>query len=387
MIRKDFIKICEILGLTLPFKASSTPVRNDGTNSGFSKKILIIGAGAAGLSAGHLLQQKNIDFEILEASSGFGGRMKKTDDFADFPIPLGAEWITAGKSIFDEIVNDKSVSVNIKTIGYKRNDQYGFWANNKLKLRKLGSFADRKFINGTWFGFFEEYIVPSLSQKIVCNAVVNAIDYTGEKVIVTTQDKEYMADKVIVTVPLKIIQNGAIKFIPPLPKNKAKAIGNAVVWDGIKVFLQFSEKFYPTYTDFKITPEKSGQVSYFDASYGQRTDKNILGLFAVGAPAQNYIALKGEDLRTCILDELDTIFSNRATPSYINHIVQNWSEEPHIEGAYLNDYEDWNIVRTLFEPVADKIYFAGEAYTSGIDWGGLHTATQAAHETVYRMIR
>lgn len=269
MIRKDFIKICEILGLTLPFKASSTPIKNDGTNS----------------------------------------------------------------------------------------------------------------------GFFEEYIVPSLSQKIVCNAVVNAIDYTGEKVIVTTQDKEYMADKVIVTVPLKIIQNGAIKFVPPLPKNKAKAIGNAVVWDGIKVFLQFSEKFYPAYTDFKITPEKSGQVSYFDASYGQRTDKNILGLFAVGAPAQNYIALKGEDLRTCILDELDTIFSNRATPSYINHIVQNWSEEPHIEGAYLNDYEDWNIVRTLFEPVADKIYFAGEAYTSGIDWGGLHTAMQAAHETVYRMIR
>jgi protoporphyrinogen oxidase len=53
-------------------------------------KILIVGAGAAGITAGHALSEKGIDFEILEASSVHGGRVKKDADFADFPIDLGA---------------------------------------------------------------------------------------------------------------------------------------------------------------------------------------------------------------------------------------------------------------------------------------------------------
>ena len=56
-------------------------------------KILIVGAGAAGITAGHALSEKGIDFEILEASSVHGGRVKKNADFADFPIDLGAEWV------------------------------------------------------------------------------------------------------------------------------------------------------------------------------------------------------------------------------------------------------------------------------------------------------
>ena len=52
-----------------------------------------MGAGAAGITAGHALSEKGIDFEILEASSVHGGRVKKTAGFADFPIDLGAEWV------------------------------------------------------------------------------------------------------------------------------------------------------------------------------------------------------------------------------------------------------------------------------------------------------
>ena len=56
-------------------------------------KIIVIGAGAAGLTAGHLLEQRGIEFEILEAAPIYGGRVRKLEGFADFPIDLGAEWI------------------------------------------------------------------------------------------------------------------------------------------------------------------------------------------------------------------------------------------------------------------------------------------------------
>lgn len=384
MTRNEFIKICGILGVTWPYHTSLAATHNaiDNTKPGSSDKVLIIGAGAAGLSAGHLLKQKNIAFQILEAASGFGGRMKKTDDFADFPIPLGAEWLTVNTSVFNEIVNNHEASVNVNTTGYNQNVDYGIWENGKLLMSDLGDFNYIKFINGTWFDFYEKYIVPAISQNITYNSTVKAIDYSGRKVIVSTENEKYKADKVIVTVPLKIIQNGAVKFIPPMPKKKLKAIDSAVIWDGIKVFLEFSEKFYPAFVDVVVTPETSGQIAYFDAAYGQNTDKHVLGLFAVGEPANKYASLSDEDLKNYILAELDLIFQNKATPNYVKHIVQNWSDEPHIEGAYLNDHEDWRTVQMLGEPIGDKIYFAGEAYTSGLDWGDLHAAARAAKVAV-----
>lgn len=55
----------------------------DNRNSKFSGNVLIIGAGAAGLSTGHLLEQRGIDFNILESSPTYGGRMKRTNTFGD----------------------------------------------------------------------------------------------------------------------------------------------------------------------------------------------------------------------------------------------------------------------------------------------------------------
>ena len=110
MTRKEFIKICGLLGVVIPFQAScfSSNLFNL-ISSKFTGKVIIIGAGAGGLSAGYLLNQLGVDFEILEASSEFGGRMKINTDFADFPIPLGAEWIETKIEIFSEILNNLSL--------------------------------------------------------------------------------------------------------------------------------------------------------------------------------------------------------------------------------------------------------------------------------------
>ncbi|MEM6805402.1 MAG: FAD-dependent oxidoreductase, partial [Bacteroidota bacterium] len=93
MTRKEFVKISSLLGIGLPFYSSLTACENQIIEPGSDEKVIIIGAGAAGLSAAYLLAQKGIEYEILEASTQYGGRMKRNIDFADFPIPLGAEWL------------------------------------------------------------------------------------------------------------------------------------------------------------------------------------------------------------------------------------------------------------------------------------------------------
>ena len=90
MTRKEFIRICQVLGIGLPLQSMLGGCNDTELQSNFDGKVLIIGAGAGGMSAGYLLNQLGIEFKILEASSTYGGRMKTNKDFADFPIPLGA---------------------------------------------------------------------------------------------------------------------------------------------------------------------------------------------------------------------------------------------------------------------------------------------------------
>ncbi len=362
MTRIEFIKMCGILGISIPLQASLIScTKEDSSENTFSGKVIIIGAGAGGLSAGYLLQQQGIDFEILEASSIYGGRMRINTNFADFPIPLGAEWLETGSSIFQEIVNDSSLSVNIETISDD---------------------PDRKFVNSSWFNFFEEYIVPSISNNINYNSIVQSINYAGDQIVITTQDGAKIADKVIVSVPLKILQEGNINFIPSLPKGKQDAINDTTIWEGFKAFFEFSEKFYNDEFEFEIIPASDGEKIYYNAAFGQNTTKNIIGLFVVGKPALDYMSLSNNQLKDFILNELDSIYSNQATPNYINHISQNWNDEPFIKGGYMTDNADWRVVKKLGKSVANKIYFAGGAYTNGEDWVSVHNAAQSAKAAI-----
>lgn len=385
MTRQEFLKMAGIIGFSLPFQSVLSSCDDGSTD--FSGKVIVIGAGAAGLLSAYLLKQQGIECTILEASAVHGGRLKRTVDFADFPIPLGAEWLHTGTEVFEEIVNDSTVAVNVNTVGYNTSDSYGVWEDGALTLDEIGTSEDRKFVNSTWFDFFETYIVPSVASSITYNAIVKSIDYSGEQILVNTANEELTADKVIITVPLKILQAGDIAFTPQLPSDKQTAIDEASVWEGLKVFFEFSQQFYPTVLDVAVTPETDGEKVYFDAAYGQNTTKHILGFFVIGKPALPLISMTDNDLKNYILNELDTIFSNQATPSYVKHVVQNWSTEPFIKGAYLNDYEEPARVKKLAASVASKLYFAGEAYTSGDDWGGAHAAAQSAQDAVLEVLK
>ncbi|MEO1010903.1 MAG: FAD-dependent oxidoreductase [Bacteroidota bacterium] len=362
MTRAEFVKICGIFGLGLPFQFSLMPggIRDE-MGTPFKGKVLIIGAGAGGLSAGYFLRQQGTDFEILEASGNYGGRMRINTDFADFPIPLGAEWLETKRTIFREIVNDPKVPVTIETI-------------------RDG--VDRKFVNYSWYSFFEEYIVPSIKDSISYDTVVRSIDYSGNQIVVRTDKGQHMADKVVISVPLKILQDGDIRFTPSLPPKKREAIDRTVIWDGFKAFFEFSAKFYDDEYSFRIRPARKGQKMYYNAALGQNTTKHILGLFTVGTPAQDYISRSENDLKAFILSELDSIYDNRATPNYVNHIVQNWNNEPFIKAGYMTDHENPLTVRKLAKSVADKLYFAGGAYTNGTDWVSVHTAARSAMKTI-----
>lgn len=362
MTRKEFIRLCGILGVGLPFQLPLIScTKENGPGEPFSGKVIIIGAGAGGLSAGYLLHQLGVDFEILEASEQFGGRMKIHSDFADFPIPLGAEWLETTPDIFQTIVNNPSVQVQINTI----EDE-----------------PDYKFVHSSWYNFYTEYIVPSIAGKIVYNTVVQSVDYSGEQILIQTPTGTYTADRAIVSVPLKILQDGDMKFIPVLPQKKSAAIQNTVIWEGFKAFFAFKTAFYADEYVFPVTPSNAGEKIYYNATLGQNSSQYILGLFTVGEPAQAYITRSGDELRDYILQELDDLYAGQATPNYLKHIAQNWQDEPFIRSGYMSDHADWQTVRELGMSVNKKLFFAGGEYTNGDDWVSVHTAALSARRAI-----
>lgn len=360
MTRQEFLRLSAILGIGLPIQCSVLP-STLASNNDFDGKVIIIGAGVGGMSAAYLLKQQNIEFIILEASNVYGGRIKTNRDFADFPIPLGAEWIETSTDIFDEIVNNSSVKTNVETVK---------------------DAPDRKFVDSSWLDFYDTYIVPDIKEHIRFNHVVKAIEYSGDKIRVECSDEAFTCDKVIVSVPLKILQNKLIDFSPELPSDKTKAINEALIWNGFKAFIQFSEKFYDEGHMYDITPKTRGQKIYYDVCHGQNTSYNIVGLFSVGEPADEMSSLEDDKLIKRMLQELDDLYEGKASKSYIKHICQKWDKEPHIQSGYLTDHADWRTVEVLGKPIVNKVYFAGGAYTDGNDWVSVHAAARSGRRAV-----
>ena len=75
--------------------------------------------------------------------------------------------------------------------------------------------TEYKFKNTTWYDYLSENFAAEVSDQITYNAKVTDIDYSGEDIVLTTEDgSSHTADKVIVTVSIGVLKSGAITLCP-----------------------------------------------------------------------------------------------------------------------------------------------------------------------------
>lgn len=359
----------------------------------FDGNVLVIGAGAAGLTAGYHLHRHGIDFQMLEASANYGGRMKRADQFVDFPIDLGAEWIHVKPSILETMVDDPGVEVGVETMEYNP-QSIATWKKGRLRKKNWARsfYSEYKFKRTTWYGFFERYIVPHVQDHLFLNQPVEAIDHAGKTVkVITASGEVFEADKAIITVPIKLLQDSVISFYPELPKAKQEAIDGVFMGDGIKVFLEFEERFYPDILLFGnlISAALAEEKIFYDAAFGKDTDRQVLGVFAIGEGAIPYTRLDTDQaIVQQVIDELDKVFGGKASKAYTQHVVQNWSREPFIRGSYSTTFvgSRTKTMKALAAPVGDKLYFAGEALSKAnqaMVQGASETGVWAVEQVLY----
>lgn len=437
MKRRDFLKQSSLLsigGLLIPSVYMSA-CRKDNlySNIDYKGKVVIIGAGAAGLYAGYILKSKGIDFQILEAGSNFGGRLAKLTGFANFPIDLGAQWLHGKNNILGDLIKKSETKITLDESDAK------FWFNNQLVTElprdvnifegdnlpdisfeayaiQQGLGNEYKFIvenlagdqgadasslsvyynnleeenwssgdddfkfQDTFFDLIDKEIASHVSDKIVFNTVVNKIDYSNDEIkIHDINDTIFQADKVIITVPISILKSNDILFQPALPTAKTNAFSKIGMGAGMKVFLKFSTKFF----DQNII---GGEIcaAYADDSVGKAQNDNILLAFVMGEQAE-YLTSLGSDsaITQALLGELDLMYNGQASASFLTAHVENWTTNPFIRGAYSYSTVGMGNARSIAaQPIDKKIYFAGEA----MNLNGHHQTVQGAVETGYREV-
>ena len=358
----------------------------------YDGKVVIVGAGPAGLAAAKVMAQNGIDCTVLEATDRLGGRLKKDTTLADFPIDLGAEWIHSHPVVLNRMKGKPGDEVEDELIPY-RLESSSTWDGEELRpltQRFLNRYYERmpesKFKHSTWYDFVMDNLGHEVADNVILESVVSRVDWSGEKVeVITSEGQHHVADKVILAVPVGVLQKGAIEFNPPLDMERAEALQRIEFHTGFKMFLRFEECFYPNVVNCEVP---SGEKAFYDVAYKKEASSHVLALLVQGEIANNYFELGSKEAMVrAALDELDVMFDGEASKHYTGEWrLENWGQTPHIEGTWTAAYgersRDLEIIR---QPMEDKVFFAGEIFDThrqmGVP-GAVLSGFDAAHSAL-----
>lgn len=259
-----------------------------------------------------------------------------------------------------------------------QSDRIGMHALREAE-QKYSSGIDGYFLKDRSLWSLFETAFPEAIAKVKYNAVVSHIDQNDSGVVIkTTSGIEISAHKVIVTVPITILQQGEIAFNPPLPASKLEAI-NAIKMDsGSKFMLRFSDAFWAEDTGSILGGNKIPE--YWVSSAGKNSGTYMLTAFVMGNRADYFQGMSEVQVQSELLDELALLYPTQNPANLCTGIVvQRWADEPYIRGAYsYPSPESTGMREILAEPVNGKIYFAGEACNVNGHIATVHGAMESA---------
>jgi monoamine oxidase len=401
-------------------------------------EVLIAGAGVAGLAAARALTQAGRRVVILEARDRIGGRIHTLHD-PIFPVPveLGAEFIhgrppeiwrlveagelpaleltapnvlaengQARESSWDE---SEPILSGLSTVPEQSFRQYidglnappgakraaagfveGFNAarQERISVRSLAEEeeASERIDGGRQFrlvggyrrlvDWFRSGINPGLFD-VRLNAPVEAIEWKRGSVRLTAGGRRFTAPRAIVTVPLGVLQSGAIRFDPEPPVLRDACLA-LEMGSALRIVMRFPRPFWednPALRDAGFLQVEHPFISVWWTALPVRAPVLTAwcgGPCAEAAPSDPAGWIPGA---LDSLSRLTGVSTETLTGELREWRAHNWSADPWSRGAY--SYVRAGGVpahRRFGEPVEDTLYFAGEAVDTGGYIGTVHGA-------------
>ncbi|CAI9091157.1 OLC1v1026107C1 [Oldenlandia corymbosa var. corymbosa] len=215
-------------------------------------------------------------------------------------------------------------------------------------------------------------LVQALAENIpiLYEKTVQTIRYGSEGVqVVTSGGQVFDGDVALCTVPLGVLKNGSIKFIPELPQRKLDTIKRLGFGLLNKVAMLFPHVFWGTDLDTfgHLTDDNSSRGEFFlFYSYATVAGGALLIALVAGEAAHKFETMPPTDAVTHVLQILKGIYEPQGieVPEPIQTVCTRWGADPFSLGSYSNvavgaSGDDYDI---LAESVGDgRLFFAGEA--------------------------
>uniref|UniRef100_A0A8C9APD2 [histone-H3]-N(6),N(6)-dimethyl-L-lysine(4) FAD-dependent demethylase n=1 Tax=Prolemur simus TaxID=1328070 RepID=A0A8C9APD2_PROSS len=239
------------------------------------------------------------------------------------------------------------------------------WDHNEF----FAQFAGDHTLLTPGYSVIIEKLAEGLDIRLKCPQV-QSIDYSGDEVQVTTTDgTRFSAQKVLVTIPLALLQKGAVQFNPLLSEKKMKAINSLGAGIIEKIALQFPYRFWDSKVQgadfFGHVPPSASKRGLFAVFYDMDPQKKHSVLMSViaGEAVGSVRTLDDKQVLQQCMATLRELFKEQEVPDPTKYFVTRWSTDPWIQMAYSfvktgGSGEAYDIIA---EEIQGTIFFAGEA--------------------------
>ncbi len=398
--------------------------------------VVIIGAGAAGLSAAKELARIGLTYTLVEGSHRIGGRAYSEEIAPGVWFDLGCAWLVGGgTNPFTTIADDLGITVD------KDHSHMFLGENHRFQRNGVALNDDQRAACLRYYDKSYKAIAEAASQDqdvaisdvidmdhafappLLCsiasgwgmdidqvstadfasatgelgfqalhgygnlvaawgadvavslNARVDRIDWSGTGVMVETPKGTIRGRTVLSTVSTGILASGDIRFAPDLPDWKIESINNLPMGTENKMGVHFDTGVFGT--------DGRGHYSTWnDDGITAKVDASVMGLntAAVFVGGRHGVWLEKQGQQAChdfAVDRVADIFGNHIRKHVNRTIVTAWNTEPWTRGSWAcaqpgQAHQRDNLARTVDE----RLFFAGEATVYG-GQGTCHGAYQS----------
>jgi monoamine oxidase len=223
---------------------------------------------------------------------------------------------------------------------------------------------------------------------------VNRVEWETGTVTVHTSAGMLRAPRCLITVPPAVIQAQRI-VIDPFPAIHQHAISSIETGGVIKFLFEFNDAFWDSPVEKSIRQLPDMHFVFSDAFiptwWSQNPDPVPLLTGWLSGPVTREISKSSGELIADAIISLAHIF-HTGPDAIVKRVkaskVVNWVTDPLSLGAYA--YRTVGIehsLRLLSLPIADTIFFAGEAYHTGKEMGTVEAALASGKETAERLLK
>ena len=387
--------------------------------------VIIIGAGAAGLSAAKELSRLGLSYIVVEGSHRIGGRAYSEEIAPGVWFDLGCSYlhqgdtnpfvaiadelgVTIGKD-YGDIFKDNKLSLYQDGVPLNPAEREAYLSSqnecytaihaaadrgedvaiadlldleNKYAMTYANSMAatyaqDIDQISSIEVATFEEGPdIPILNGygnlvaawandiPVSLNTKVERVEYSNKRVSVATSRGTLQARTVLSTVSNGILAAGEIKFTPALPDWKFEAVSGLPIGTLNKICVYFDQDiFSPERRGFHIVCNENAGAAGFEASVmGQNT-----AIVFVGGRHAIWLEKQGQQAsHEFAVNQVAEVFGNDIRKQEMRSIATAWTSDPWTRGSYSCALPGHAHQRVeLARPLDDCLFFAGEATTVG----------------------